>query len=90
MQSTVASQSGQASSGRVHQPKTAAELEALRRSVARSQAVRKRPLAGTDGREIGIAIDLSRLGPAKKADGESKAVKLPGNGPRPLFFFRIE
>ena len=47
-------------------------------------AVRKRRLAGTDGRAIGAAIDLSSLGPAKNADGESKGVKLLGNGPRPL------
>jgi len=49
-------------------------------------AVRKRRLAGTDGREIGAAIELSSLGPAKKADRESNAVKLPGNGPRPRLF----
>jgi len=48
--------------------------------------VRKRGLAGTDGRQIGIAIDLSSPGPAKKADGERKAVKLPENGPRSLYF----
>ena len=47
-------------------------------------AVRKGGLAGTDGREIGAAIDLSSPGPAKKTDGESKGVKLAGNGPCPL------
>jgi len=53
---------------------------------AAKPAIRKRRLAGTDGREIGAAIDLSSPGPDENADRESKAVKLPGNGPRPLFF----
>ncbi len=44
-----------------------------------------RGLAGTNGREIGAEIELSSSGPAKKADGESKALKLPGNGLHRLF-----
>jgi hypothetical protein len=43
-------------------------------------AVRKRRLAGTDGQQIGAAIDLSSPWLAKKADGESKALKLRENG----------
>jgi hypothetical protein len=52
--------------------------------------VRKRRLAGTDGREIEPAIDLSSPGPAKKAGEEDKGVKLHGNGPRPRFVFACD
>jgi len=53
----------------------------------RLRRIRKCPLAGIRARRTERLGQQLTPGPAKKADEESKAVKLPGNGRRSLFFF---